>query len=412
MPVKLRTNQNNTLDMQRTLRKKHLTSLETLSNDSTDLDSNPPSGSTSESEMDTTSSGDRVSKKTGPPGFRGPPGLDSQAMQQGRCVKGQVKGNGFSANTKPFVPKPVTKDCGKDNHIAECLGEITSSSGSDVPTSLEEVLKRRLQRGPPKTDLLVAFEKWVREMEEQGTRVTLAAYTTVIDACAKAGNMDRAEFWMQHLLDAGRKPDVVSYCAMIDACAKSGDAKKACEWHRKMQANGVHPNAHSFSAVINACSKATDLSSACQWLGEMSKAGVAADVFIYANVLDACAKVRNGALARVVFDLMLSCNIRPNIVAFTSFARSFAHSGKWREVEQIVEEMAAHKIAMNDYFLCVLLIAYGRAVPRREADRAEAAFLQAHRKGIVMNKHIMDALWRAVGTTRCQDLARRCGISV
>jgi len=398
-----RNKRNEAFELERKLRKKRTTSFETLSNDSTDLDSNPTSGHTSESEMDISSSGHLAAKRNFTAGVRGPPGLEGRA-------KGQGKGKDFRANAKPFFPKPSNKDCGKDDQIGEYLGEISTSSGRDAPTSLEEVLKKRLQRGPPKTDLLIAFEKWIKDMEGQGTRVTLAAYTTVIDACAKAGDMDRAEFWMKHLLDAGRKLDVVSYCAMIDACAKSGDSKKASQWHKKMQANGVRPNAHSFSAVINACSKATDLPSALQWLGEMSKAGVAADVVIYANVLDACAKVKNGELARVVFDLMISCKIRPNIVVFTSFARSFAHSGKWKEVEHIAEEMASHRVEMNDYFLCVLLIAYGRALPRRQADRAATAFLQAHQKGIRMNKHIMDALWHAVGRTRYEDLVRKCGI--
>jgi len=248
-------------------------------------------------------------------------------------------------------------------------------------------------------------DKRVKELVERGV-----ALTTVIDACAKAGDMVRAEFWMQRLLDEGAQPDVVSYCAMIDACAKSGDAKKACKWHEKMQSNGIQPNAHSFSAVINACAKAVDLPLACQWIEEMGKAGVAADVVIYANVLDACAKVKNGELARLVFDQMIACGIRPNIVVFTSLARSFAHSGNWQEVERIAEEMLAHKVAMNEYFLYVLLIAYSQAKPQREADRAEAAFLQATRNGIKMNKHIMVALERAVGSTHSQNLARKCGM--
>merc|ERR1719399_1216143 len=89
---------------------------------------------------------------------------------------------------------------------------------------------------------------------------------------------------------------------MIDTCAKAGDLERAELWHSRMLAQGVEPNAHSFSAVINACAKAGDVSAACHWLGQMEHAGVPADVVVYSAVLDACAKASECVRAKQVFE--------------------------------------------------------------------------------------------------------------
>ena len=53
------------------------------------------------------------------------------------------------------------------------------------------------------------------------------SYSTIIDACAKHGDVDRAETWLQRMLYDGVQAEVVSYSAVIDACAKHGDVDEA-----------------------------------------------------------------------------------------------------------------------------------------------------------------------------------------
>jgi len=212
---------------------------------------------------------------------------------------------------------------------------------------------------------------------------------------------------MKRMAEAGVEPNVVSYCAMIDACSKAGDAARAGYWHEVMLERGVQPNAHSFSAVISACAKAHDVSAALHHLEAMEDQWkVPADVVVFSSVLDACAKVGDADRARAVFDLMRQRGVRPNVVAYASLARPFAHRGDWQEVEFIAQDMEAQGLRMNDYFLYAQLIAYANARPQREHARAERAFREACAKGVVPNKHVMSALTRAVGRVTCQSLLK------
>jgi len=197
--------------------------------------------------------------------------------------------------------------------------------------------------------------------------------------------------------------NVVSHSSMIDACAKAGDPQGAELWHKRMLEDGVEPNAHSFSSLVSACAKAGDVTAACQWLGQMEVASVPADIVVYSSILDACAKVGDGELAKQLFEKMRSQGITPDAVSYASLARPFATRGDWQEVERISGQMRSEGLAMNEYFLYALLLSYGSARPR-QANRAEIAFHEAHAAGVELNKHVLTAFARAVGRLRCSEL--------
>jgi len=140
----------------------------------------------------------------------------------------------------------------------------------------------------------------------------------------------------------------------------------------------------------------------------MEHAGVPADVVVYSTVLDACAKVGDCERAQQVFDQMRTRGVTPNVVSYASLARPYAHEGNWKEVERIAKVMEAEGLAMNEYFLYALLLAYASGRPR-QADRAEAAFRKACKSGVKINKFVLTALARASGRVRCNQLVAEMG---
>ena len=55
----------------------------------------------------------------------------------------------------------------------------------------------------------------------------VVSYNAVIDACAKHGDVDRAEAWLRRVLRDGVQANVVSCNTVVDACAKHCDVDKA-----------------------------------------------------------------------------------------------------------------------------------------------------------------------------------------
>merc|ERR1719498_1073726 len=95
----------------------------------------------------------------------------------------------------------------------------------------------------------------------------------------------------------------------------------------------------------------------------MTSAGLDPDVVSYSTVIDACAKAGDTDRAQKTFKLMTENKVEPTIVTFTSLARPYAHHGRWKEDDKIAEQVAEHKLQINEYFLNVMLIAYANANP-------------------------------------------------
>merc|ERR1719443_166192 len=211
---------------------------------------------------------------------------------------------------------------------------------------------------------------------------------------------------MNELLELGIEPNVVSFSSMIDACARVGDLARAEHWHGKMQEWGVQPNVYIYSALINACAKNSDVEGAYRWLERAEGSGTTLDAVVYGCVINACGKAGDTECAKKVFQQMRSQGIQTHVIIYGALARPFAYKGDYAEVERIADEMVAEGIPLNDHFLYMILLSYSRAKPRK-ADRAEAAFCKAIAEGVGINERVLKALSQAVGRARCSQLLEK-----
>merc|ERR1740121_3506913 len=208
------------------------------------------------------------------------------------------------------------------------------------------------------------------------------------------------------------EPNVITFSAMIDACAKASNLPRAEYWHQQMLDKGIPPNAYSYTALISACAKRADASgaeAAERWLDSSEEAGVVNDVVVYSSVIDACGKAKDAERAMRVFRRMKARGLQPHVVAYAALARPYAYRGDWVRVESIATEMRADGVAANEFFVYAQVLACAAARPR-QAQRAEEYFRDAVRAGVKVNDHVVGVLARAVGRPQCVKLmAELCG---
>lgn len=75
-----------------------------------------------------------------------------------------------------------------------------------------------------------------------------------------------------------------------------------------------------------------------------------------------------------------------------------------------MDEMIASGLALNSYFLNILLCAYGNASPK-QATKAEQSFRDAIHEGIEVNEFIVNSLKKCLGGSRSLALVRGLGLS-
>mmetsp|Transcript_22161 Transcript_22161/g.54227 ORF Transcript_22161/g.54227 Transcript_22161/m.54227 type:complete len:182 (-) Transcript_22161:1215-1760(-) len=92
------------------------------------------------------------------------------------------------------------------------------------------------------------------------------------------------------------EPNAITFTSLIDACAQLGDVERANRWFRCMGFNGIEPNVRTVSAMLNACAKSKDPASwelAVALFRDMSKKSIQPDEFTFASMLNVCANTRH-----------------------------------------------------------------------------------------------------------------------
>lgn len=252
---------------------------------------------------------------------------------------------------------------------------------------------------------------WLDAAKEADGQVNLQPYNTLLDACAKSGALEFAESVINHMSTLGIRPDAVSYNSVIDACSKAKQVSKAVDWVRRMKASGVQPDVVSFSAVLNAYAQCGLYIQANEWLQKMEagEEDVHPNVFSYNTCINA--QVRSGQTvdpdqwtAR-----MRKHGVQPNVVTYTTLCQPAASRGDFAVVERLMSYITEENLPVNHYCLAVLLNAYANAQPR-QCDRAEAAFIDAVKRGLPINGTALRSLQRCLTRGRFVTLCSCHGV--
>ena len=78
-------------------------------------------------------------------------------------------------------------------------------------------------------------------------------WNIMVNACAKAKDLPKAETWASRMLASVVPGHVMSFTAIIMACARSGAARKADAWFKEMEEHaGVKRDRIIYNAMLKA----------------------------------------------------------------------------------------------------------------------------------------------------------------
>ena len=95
-------------------------------------------------------------------------------------------------------------------------------------------------------ELLHVFEVF-NEMRAAGVEADNAAFNALINACAEAGDMVRAEAALGQMMRTGLTPDVISYNSCIASCERARDWPRAVSLLEEMRRDGPAPDSYSYN---------------------------------------------------------------------------------------------------------------------------------------------------------------------
>ena len=159
-------------------------------------------------------------------------------------------------------------------------------------------------------------EEWLRRMEEAGVKRNLTTYNTAINAFGRSRRLENAEQLLQAMPGQGVIPDGLSFKTLVDAGASAGDpvrAERVLEWMVKgmrlgaVASNQRHSNSDCFFSsmrlVVQAWSDAQNADRAAHWLSVAMAEGMRMPDTLVRQVVDAFAAAGNHSEASRLLSL-------------------------------------------------------------------------------------------------------------
>jgi pentatricopeptide repeat protein len=143
--------------------------------------------------------------------------------------------------------------------------------------------------GTKAQNFLTKAKEAYQDLKAHDIQPTAYFYAAYINVLSRLRDLDAArDAWLDMERVESIEPDLVCYTTMIDACAKGGDVDGAFHLYGEMQKHGIKPDAVVFATLISAVSLKID--QAKDIWSDMKKEGIVPDTRTVSVYLDALLK--------------------------------------------------------------------------------------------------------------------------
>ncbi|KAG7364260.1 PPR: pentatricopeptide repeat domain containing protein [Nitzschia inconspicua] len=232
----------------------------------------------------------------------------------------------------------------------------------------------------------------------------LVTFNTLLDACHKTGELDKALYWKGRLDDAGRgnrflQPDARTYTSLIASVARkagqtsSGTNDPSLAFRLLQEMKSVHhiqPNAMTYSALIDVCGRCKRCDLALQALRLMlddekqqqqqnqgnnnskcnRKRVNPSAVGAWTSTINACGKAgRIDTAMKLFFESMPRFGVQPNTVTCGCLTDSLLRHDRVRETLDVLQYMKANDIALNEVMYTSLMTYASRLAGKEQSSQ-------------------------------------------
>eukprot|EP00611_Tribonema_gayanum_P024886 TRINITY_DN556_c0_g2_i1.p1 TRINITY_DN556_c0_g2~~TRINITY_DN556_c0_g2_i1.p1 ORF type:complete len:704 (-),score=189.39 TRINITY_DN556_c0_g2_i1:800-2746(-) len=196
-------------------------------------------------------------------------------------------------------------------------------------------------------ELQAAEQLFWGEMQGQSTVADAISWNTLLNAYARAGDVDKAEALLEKMEAQGVSADRVTYTTLMKSLVADGRVDEAARLLRSMEqqqadilddgdiveAELVGPDVRAYNTLIEGRLKLRNCCGALSVLDEMKRAGVAPDLMTHSLLMDGLIRAGMPRQAMDTFASMRAAGIAPNLHVYTTAiaaAAALRASVRWR----------------------------------------------------------------------------------
>jgi pentatricopeptide repeat protein len=176
------------------------------------------------------------------------------------------------------------------------------------------------------------------EMKGQAVEPSLITYSIVIKGYCQGNRLEEAlQVWETMVQATNLQPDEIMYNTILDGCARQGLYAQGMGLLDEMQKSGIRPSNFTLSVLIKMASRAKLLDKAFEMCEELSqKHKIRLNVHVYSNLVQACAT--NNAIPRAleVLEEMVRQRVSPDARTYTLLIKACIAAGKIKDCSGLV----------------------------------------------------------------------------
>jgi len=229
-------------------------------------------------------------------------------------------------------------------------------------------------------------------------------YAILIKGFAQRKESHRAMQLYQDMKRENIPVNLVTFNTLIDGCARVGDMEQAAALFTEMcTMDGVEPDLITYSTCVKGYCVQGDLDQAVQLFTMMRRKGIQPDAILFNSILDGCAKRQMRSLAESVLEDMKQTGITPSNITLSILVKLYGRCRDLDRAFELVEEVSTqYGFQVNTHVFTCLMSACMANQTAQGVERAMKVFREMSAKSCTPDAKTYETLLN--GALRHQEM--------
>jgi pentatricopeptide repeat protein len=165
----------------------------------------------------------------------------------------------------------------------------------------------------------------LKDIQAQGLKMGLVTYSAIIKGYCVKNMFDEAfDLFSDMVKNTDLKPDEIMYNTLLDGCARKGMYDRGMDVFDMMQKTDVRPTNYTLSVLVKLANRGKKIERAFEFCEELSrKYSFRLNVHVFDNLIQACINHRDLPRGLDVLARMVEEHTRPDVRSYSLLLRAF-----------------------------------------------------------------------------------------
>eukprot|EP01006_Ploeotia_vitrea_P053693 TRINITY_DN67807_c3_g7_i1.p1 TRINITY_DN67807_c3_g7~~TRINITY_DN67807_c3_g7_i1.p1 ORF type:complete len:741 (-),score=353.69 TRINITY_DN67807_c3_g7_i1:461-2512(-) len=193
----------------------------------------------------------------------------------------------------------------------------------------------------------------VLRMRQEGVPRDVYTYSSLVDACARNGDMKLAQQVVDHYMFSDNvQPNEVTYTSLINGYLKAGQVDECWNSFHAMRRQGIQPDQVVYHQMLRVCGQRGEAERALNVLQEMRQSNTNVDTVTFNSLLYALARRAGDDMYQYTFSVyreMLANGHVPTSYTFNTLLYATSQVGDIDNAHMLLQHMDTHRVRKDRY---------------------------------------------------------------